>query len=142
MLLHLTDHSAEPLQKQISRQIVERILSGELTAGSALPGARLVARQHQLSANTVLRAYDELEKIGVMSVSDLAYDQALVNVLSLEKRQALQQQQTDTSEASLKMFQSFSRRMENELAMARQIQADLLPGALPDDELLQIAAFS
>ena len=128
MLLHLTDHSAEPLQKQISRQILERILSAEMAPGSALPGVRLVARQHQLSANTVLRAYEELEKIGVISISDRAAEQALVNTLSFERRQTLQQQQTNTAEASLKMFQTFSRQLVAvfEPARLREVLAENL----------------
>jgi sigma-B regulation protein RsbU (phosphoserine phosphatase) len=128
----LTDHSAEPLPKQISRQILEKILSGELAAGSALPSARLVARQHQLSANTVLRAYEELEKIGVISVSDRAAEQALVNALSIEKSQALRQQQTNNTEASLKMFQSFSRQLLSvfEPAKLREVLAENLKKSL------------
>ncbi|MGH7493161.1 MAG: SpoIIE family protein phosphatase [bacterium] len=128
MLLHLTDHSAEPLQKQICRQILERILSEELAAGSVLPSARLVARQHQLSANTALRAYEELEKSGVISFSETAPEQALVNALSLEKRQALQQQQANSAEASLKMFQSFSRQLLSvfEPAKLREVLAENL----------------
>ena len=62
MILNLTDLSDEPLQAQIVRQIRARILSGELSAGEALPSIRGLARQTQVSVITVQRAYEALER--------------------------------------------------------------------------------
>ena len=66
MLLHLTDLSAEPLQAQIIRQIRARILAGELESGSDLPSIRRFAREHHISVITVQRAYEGLEREGLI----------------------------------------------------------------------------
>jgi len=66
MLLHLTDLSAEPLQAQIIRQIRAKILTGELSAGADLPSIRRFAREHHISVITVQRAYEGLEREGLI----------------------------------------------------------------------------
>ena len=66
MLLHLTDLSAEPLQAQIVRQIRAKILAGELSAGADLPSIRRFAREHHISVITVQRAYEGLERDGLI----------------------------------------------------------------------------
>jgi GntR family transcriptional regulator len=66
MLLHLTDLSAEPLQAQIIRQIRAMILRGELSAGADLPSIRRFAREHHISVITVQRAYEGLERDGLI----------------------------------------------------------------------------
>ena len=66
MLLHLTDLSAEPLQAQIVRQIRAKILVGELSAGADLPSIRRFAREHHISVITVQRAYEGLEREGLI----------------------------------------------------------------------------
>jgi GntR family transcriptional regulator len=62
MLLHLTDRSPEPLHQQISRQVRERILSGDVEANSPLPSIRNFARELKVSVITVQRAYEDLER--------------------------------------------------------------------------------
>lgn len=66
MLLNLTELSNEPLQNQISRQIREKILSGELSFQSRLPAIREVARKQHLSMITVRRAYEVLMNEGLI----------------------------------------------------------------------------
>ena len=66
MFLHLTDLSAEPLQAQIIRQIRAKILAGELSAGADLPSIRRFAREHHISVITVQRAYEGLEREGLI----------------------------------------------------------------------------
>lgn len=66
MFLHLTDLSAEPLQAQIIRQIRAKILVGELTSGADLPSIRRFAREHHISVITVQRAYEGLEREGLI----------------------------------------------------------------------------
>lgn len=66
MLLNLTDLSDEPLQGQISRQIRARILAGGLPAGETLPSIRALARAQQVSVITVQRAYEALEREGLI----------------------------------------------------------------------------
>lgn len=66
MLLNLTDLSNEPLQSQMSRQIREKILRGELPAGADLPSIRAMAREQSISVITVQRAYESLEREGLI----------------------------------------------------------------------------
>lgn len=66
MLLNLTTISAEPLHQQISRQIREQILSGDLAEGRDLPSIRVLAAEQQVSVITVQRAYQDLEREGVI----------------------------------------------------------------------------
>lgn len=67
MLLNLTEFSTEPLHDQISHQIREKILAGELYDGAELLPARALARTQRLSVQTVERAYRELEREGVIT---------------------------------------------------------------------------
>ena len=66
MLLNLTDLSSEPLQSQIVRQIRAKILGGELTAAENLPSIRQMAREQRISVITVQRAYEILEREGLI----------------------------------------------------------------------------
>ncbi len=60
MLLHISEQAAETLQEQIVDQIRARILSGGLTANTALPSIRSLAKELRVSVITVQRAYDSL----------------------------------------------------------------------------------
>ena len=66
MILNLTELSDEPLHAQMSRQIRAKILSADLTDGAALPSIRNLARQQRVSVITVQRAYDDLEREGLV----------------------------------------------------------------------------
>src|SRR6185295_14173370 len=66
MLLSLTDLSSEPLQGQIVRQIRAVILAGELEAGASLPSIRALATEQRVSVITVQRAYEYLEREGLI----------------------------------------------------------------------------
>lgn len=66
MLLNLTDLSAEPLQSQIIRQVRAKILTGELKENSDLPSIRRLAREQHISVITVQRAYEGLEREGLI----------------------------------------------------------------------------
>ncbi|MBI9070808.1 MAG: GntR family transcriptional regulator [Melioribacteraceae bacterium] len=67
MFLNLTDFSDEPLQSQISRQIRAKVLNGEVDAGTMLPSIRKLARDQHVSVITVQRAYEALEREGLIS---------------------------------------------------------------------------
>lgn len=66
MLLNLSDLSEEPLHAQISRQIRAKILAHDLTDGEPLPSIRGLAREQHVSVITVQRAYDDLEREGLI----------------------------------------------------------------------------
>ena len=58
--------SPEPVYEQIVRQIQDRVASGELKPGTALPTVRQLAGDLRLNRNTVARAYKQLEDRGVI----------------------------------------------------------------------------
>jgi len=62
----IANSSAEPIYEQITRQIKNQILTGVLSAGEALPSIRNLARELQISVITTKRAYDELEREGLI----------------------------------------------------------------------------
>ncbi|MBQ8527596.1 MAG: GntR family transcriptional regulator [Lachnospiraceae bacterium] len=64
MVIILSNSSDEPIYQQIVTQIKAQIMSGELTAGEALPSMRMLAQQLRISVITTKRAYEELEKDG------------------------------------------------------------------------------
>ena len=66
MLLNLTDLSAEPLQKQMFRQLRALILTSRLGPGLAIPSIRAMAREQRVSVITVQRAYEDLEREGLI----------------------------------------------------------------------------
>lgn len=87
LLLNLTDLSSEPLHAQISRQVRARILANQLTDGQLLPSIRGMARQHRVSVITVQRAYDDLEKEGL--IRSRRGKGFFVSEISKEKKQAM-----------------------------------------------------
>ncbi len=60
----ISNTSGKPIYEQITGQIKNLILSGELCAGDALPSIRLLARELRISVITTKRAYEELERDG------------------------------------------------------------------------------
>ena len=66
MILNLSELSDEPLHAQISRQIRAKILSQDLADNEGLPSIRGLAREQRVSVITVQRAYDDLEREGLV----------------------------------------------------------------------------
>ena len=64
MEIYLSNAGQEPIYAQITRQIKEQILSGQLHAGDALPSIRLLAKELRISVITTKRAYEDLESAG------------------------------------------------------------------------------
>jgi len=66
MILTLSELSPEPLHAQITRQLRARILAHELTDDEPLPSIRALAREQRVSVITVQRAYEDLERDGLI----------------------------------------------------------------------------
>lgn len=60
----VSNSSSSPIYEQITRQIKDHILQGELKAGDALPSMRVLAKELRISLITTKRAYEELERDG------------------------------------------------------------------------------
>ncbi len=66
MRLTVESDSSVPPYEQLRRQLAQLAASGELPAGTRLPTVRELAGQLHLAANTVARAYRELESSGLL----------------------------------------------------------------------------
>jgi GntR family transcriptional regulator len=66
MNLTIQSKSSEPIYEQIKNQLKENIISGKLKQGEALPSIRSLARDLKISVITTKRAYEELEKEGLI----------------------------------------------------------------------------
>jgi len=62
----IANSSQEPIYEQIVRQIKKAIITGELLEGASLPSIRNLARDLQISVITTKRAYEELEREGLI----------------------------------------------------------------------------
>ena len=60
----ISNASDKPIYEQISSQIKEAILSGELDEGRVLPSIRSLANDLHVSVITTKRAYSDLEALG------------------------------------------------------------------------------
>ncbi|MDO5300183.1 MAG: GntR family transcriptional regulator [Clostridia bacterium] len=66
MNLIISNASGLPIYEQIVTQIKGRILSGALEEGEMLPSIRALAKDLRISVITTKRAYDELEREGLI----------------------------------------------------------------------------
>lgn len=64
MNILISNSSSVPLYEQISNQVKNQILNGELKPSEVLPSIRMLAKDLKVSIITTKRAYEELEKEG------------------------------------------------------------------------------
>ena len=62
--IFISNSGEQPIYEQITGQIKEMILRGELKGGDALPSMRGLAKDLHISVITTKRAYEELERDG------------------------------------------------------------------------------
>jgi GntR family transcriptional regulator len=66
MLLHLNPASGVPIYLQIENQVKHYIAAGALKSGDALPSVRTLAADMRINPNTAARAYQNLERDGLL----------------------------------------------------------------------------
>ena len=66
MNINVQTKSGLPIYEQIERQIKDMIVSGTLKEGESLPSIRTLAADSKISVITVKRAYEDLEKEGMI----------------------------------------------------------------------------
>lgn len=66
MLFHVNPSSGLPVYVQIGTQVKNAVAAGALKKGAALPSVRKLAAELGINPNTVARAYQELEREGVI----------------------------------------------------------------------------
>lgn len=64
MNINISNSGGQPIYDQITSQIKNLIITGELKEGDALPSMRLLAKELRISVITTKRAYEELEREG------------------------------------------------------------------------------
>jgi GntR family transcriptional regulator len=62
----ITTGSGTPIYRQISDQVKLGVATGALAPGDALPSVRSLAEQNLVNANTVIKAYADLVRDGVL----------------------------------------------------------------------------
>ncbi|MBI5095419.1 MAG: GntR family transcriptional regulator [Candidatus Hydrogenedentes bacterium] len=66
MEFYLATNDGTPIYRQIMNQVQHMIASGRLQPGDELPSMRALASQLVVNPNTVLRAYRDLEAMGLI----------------------------------------------------------------------------
>lgn len=64
MKILISNSNKQPIYEQISFQLKEQIIKGELAKDELLPSIRNLAKELQVSVITTKRAYEELERDG------------------------------------------------------------------------------
>ena len=65
--LFLSASDPQPMYQQIVDQVTAKIMAGDWAAGQSLPSIRELAAASRVSVITVRRAYEELERAGVIA---------------------------------------------------------------------------
>jgi len=66
MQINISSMSTLAIYEQIINQVKDAIIKGELKPGDAMPSIRNLAKDLQISVITTKRAYEELEKEGLL----------------------------------------------------------------------------
>jgi GntR family transcriptional regulator len=66
MQLHINPGGELPIYRQIMHQVTDAIAGGRIAAGEQLPSHRDLAEQLVIAPLTVKKAYDELERLGLI----------------------------------------------------------------------------
>ena len=99
MELYISNAGQEPIYAQITRQIQEKILSGEIREGDALPSIRALARDLRISVITTKRAYEDLEAAGFITTMPGRGSFVAPQNPALHREQALTQVEEALSQA-------------------------------------------
>ena len=95
MNINILTKSSVPIYEQIKNQMKDAILTKKLREGEALPSIRNLARDLKISVITTKRAYEELEKEGLIySVAGKGFyvDSPDIGYLTEKKVQGLEEQ--------------------------------------------------
>lgn len=65
--MKILQNTGVPIYQQIAEQFKEDILSGKMKSGEYLPSIRGLARELRISVITTIKAYEELERQGLVT---------------------------------------------------------------------------
>lgn len=69
MEIIISNSTSKPIYEQITSQIKQMIMSGELKSGESIPSMRSLAKSLHISVITVQRAYEDLQKDGFIETT-------------------------------------------------------------------------
>lgn len=133
MLLNLTEYSIKTIYDQVLDQIVSKIINAELKPGEALEPVGLLAKEHRINKKTIKKVYEELIKKNVIEYkNEVGFYIKQLNASDFERLQS-EMEKREIAKYNSETLNNIYReaaakhRIEEELKLARQIQADLLP---------------
>ena len=68
-MIRIKLNSPIPIYEQLTNQFVELLKNGILKSGESIPSIRKLASQLDVSNNTVARAYQDLERMGIIEMN-------------------------------------------------------------------------
>jgi GntR family transcriptional regulator len=68
LFLRIEPSSASPIYRQMTEQIRDQIVSGQLKAGQQMPSVRQLAEELAVNQNTILKVYNELCREGLLKM--------------------------------------------------------------------------
>ncbi len=69
MEIIISSNTNKPIYEQITSQIKEMIMSGELQTGDSIPSMRALAKSIHVSVITVQKAYEDLQRDGFIETT-------------------------------------------------------------------------
>lgn len=123
MEIYISNASGQPIYAQITEQIRGKILSGELQEGEMLPSIRLLARELQISVITTKRAYEDLEKAGLICTQ-----QGRGSFVSVQNRELFREQALKRVEEHLQSAIDAARSSGVDVHQLREMLELLLEG--------------
>lgn len=69
MEIIISTNNSKPIYEQITTQIKEKIMTGELQTGDPIPSMRALAKAIHASVITVQRAYEDLQRDGFIDTT-------------------------------------------------------------------------
>ena len=123
MLFRVNHSSGIPLYAQLVEQVKHAIETGALRSGERLPTIRKVAEDLVMNANTVARAYRELEHAGIIEVRHgsgaFVIQDSPKPSRAFRKAQAVVEEAVDRLVTLGLSDEEIRRMIENELALCR-----------------------
>lgn len=123
MVLRLNPASGIPLYVQLVEQVKHAIERGAIQAGEQLPSVRKMAEDLLINPNTVARAYQDLEREGIIELKHglgaFVRDSMVARARLMHKAQTVLRSALDRLESFDLADDEIRRLVESELALRR-----------------------
>ena len=113
----ISNNTSKPIYEQITSQIKQMIMTGELKPGESIPSMRSLAKSLHISVITVQRSYEDLQKDGFIETT-----RGRSSFFSSKNKELIQEEKQREIESHLQKAIELSK--ENGISLAKLI--DLL----------------